>query len=67
MYTATGWLNVFLGIVNICLFFPVFFKEKKITAKEAMILQNADSGILSSMFYSADSSKVKVVYLIKYA
>lgn len=26
MYTAAGWLNVFMAIGNFCLFLPVFFK-----------------------------------------
>lgn len=43
MYTACGWINVLLGIVNFCLFLPAFFKEKKIAAKEVMILQGKDS------------------------
>ena len=46
MYTAAGWLNVFLGIINIFLFSPLIFKPKKIAAKEAMLMQNAESGKL---------------------
>lgn len=26
MYTAAGWINVFMAIVNFCLFLPIFFK-----------------------------------------
>jgi MFS transporter, ceroid-lipofuscinosis neuronal protein 7 len=28
MYTATGWLNVVLGIINCLLFLPVIFKVR---------------------------------------
>lgn len=44
MYTAAGWLNVALGFINFGLFLPVVFKQKTIAAREAMLLQNADSG-----------------------
>lgn len=44
MYTAAGWINVFLGIINFILFLPSIFKERKIAAKEAMVLQDAESG-----------------------
>uniref|UniRef100_A0A182PKB7 Major facilitator superfamily (MFS) profile domain-containing protein n=1 Tax=Anopheles epiroticus TaxID=199890 RepID=A0A182PKB7_9DIPT len=43
MYTATGWINVFMGILNFCLFLPYVFKEKRIAAREAMMQQ----GLLS--------------------
>ncbi|KAK6640854.1 hypothetical protein RUM44_012552 [Polyplax serrata] len=43
MYTAAGWINVFLGILNFFLFLPCIFKQRKIAAKEAMIMQNAES------------------------
>ncbi|XP_055705303.1 major facilitator superfamily domain-containing protein 8 isoform X2 [Phlebotomus papatasi] len=42
MYTAAGWINVLLGILNFCMFLPMFFKERRIAAKEAMILQGKD-------------------------
>lgn len=41
MYTAAGWLNVTLGIINFILVLPVFFKEKSIAAREAMLLTSA--------------------------
>lgn len=44
MYTAAGWINVLLGLLNFVLFLPCVFKERKIAAREAMILQNAESG-----------------------
>lgn len=39
MYTASGWINVFLSVVNFVLFMPAVFKERKIAAKEAMLKQ----------------------------
>uniref|UniRef100_A0A6B2EFK6 Putative transporter/transmembrane protein n=1 Tax=Phlebotomus kandelakii TaxID=1109342 RepID=A0A6B2EFK6_9DIPT len=42
MYTAGGWINVLLGIGNFCMFLPAFFKERRIAAKEAMIMQGKD-------------------------
>lgn len=41
MYTAAGWINVLLGIINLILF--AFFKERPIAAKEAMVLCGATS------------------------
>ncbi|XP_055596935.1 major facilitator superfamily domain-containing protein 8-like [Uranotaenia lowii] len=43
MYSATGWINVFMGIINFCLFLPFIFKEKRIAAKEAMVLKGMES------------------------
>lgn len=43
MYTATGWINVLMGILNFCLFLPFFFKEKRIAAREAMVQQGKES------------------------
>ncbi|XP_050313323.1 major facilitator superfamily domain-containing protein 8 [Anthonomus grandis grandis] len=43
MYTATGWINVFLAIINVCLFLPKVFQEHKIAAKEAMFNQGKES------------------------
>ncbi|XP_044739182.1 major facilitator superfamily domain-containing protein 8 [Chrysoperla carnea] len=43
MYTAAGWINVILGFVNFCLYLPMFFKEHKIAAREAMLKQGAES------------------------
>ncbi|XP_046397086.1 major facilitator superfamily domain-containing protein 8 [Ischnura elegans] len=36
MYTASGWINVFMGIINILLFTPWIFKERRIATAEAM-------------------------------
>ncbi|XP_058065927.1 major facilitator superfamily domain-containing protein 8-like [Anopheles bellator] len=43
MYTATGWINVLMGILNFCLFLPFVFKEKRIAAREAMKKQGMQS------------------------
>ncbi|KAJ0183569.1 hypothetical protein K1T71_001545 [Dendrolimus kikuchii] len=43
MYTAAGWINVLLGLLNFLLFLPWCFKERKIAAREAMIAQGKDS------------------------
>lgn len=45
MYTAAGWINMFLGVINFLMFLPLCFQEKPIAAKEAMLAQGAESGI----------------------
>jgi ceroid-lipofuscinosis MFS transporter 7 len=44
MYTATGWINVLMGIFNFVLFLPWSFKEHKIAAREAMRDQGKATG-----------------------
>lgn len=44
MYTAAGWINVIMGILNFCMFLPAVFTEHRIAAKEAMMLQGKGSG-----------------------
>lgn len=39
MYTAGVWLTVLLGSINLILFLPYFFKDRRVAAKEQMILQ----------------------------
>ena len=39
MYTAPGWVNCFLGLINFFLFLPFVFKDKRVAAREQMILQ----------------------------
>ncbi|XP_037969233.2 major facilitator superfamily domain-containing protein 8 [Plutella xylostella] len=39
MYTAAGWINAVLGVVNLLLFLPWCFKDRQIAAKEAMRAQ----------------------------
>ncbi|KAK9498571.1 hypothetical protein O3M35_003172 [Rhynocoris fuscipes] len=43
MYTAAGWINVFLGVVNFILVLPVFFQERSIAAREAMLLSSSST------------------------
>lgn len=43
MYTACGWINGVLTFLNFFLFLPAVFQEKKIAAKEIMILQGRQS------------------------
>nr|CAI5855689.1 unnamed protein product [Callosobruchus analis] len=43
MYTASGWINVLMSLLNIYFFFPSIFKEHKIAAKEAMFKMGKDS------------------------
>jgi MFS transporter, ceroid-lipofuscinosis neuronal protein 7 len=39
MYTASGWLNVLLGLTNFVMFLPCFFKDRRVAAREQMIRQ----------------------------
>lgn len=43
MYTAPGWLNVFLALFNLILFMPRFFQDARIAAKEQMLLHGNES------------------------
>lgn len=43
MYTAPGWINVLLAIINIVILLPWIFEERPIAAKEAMVVQGKDS------------------------
>lgn len=43
MYTAAGWINVLLAVINFVMFLPAIFKEKKIATKEAMQRQGVES------------------------
>lgn len=44
MYTAAGWINAVLGVVNLLLFLPWCFKDRQIAAKEAMRAQGKQTG-----------------------
>ncbi|XP_042208823.1 major facilitator superfamily domain-containing protein 8-like isoform X3 [Homarus americanus] len=37
MYSATGWIGVFLGVTNLFLFFPCTYQEHPIAAREAQL------------------------------
>lgn len=43
MYTASGWCNVLLGVINFFLFLPCFFKDRRVAAREQMILQGKNT------------------------
>jgi MFS transporter, ceroid-lipofuscinosis neuronal protein 7 len=43
MYTAPAWLSVILGLVNLTLFHPNIFKERKIAAREQMLILGKES------------------------
>ncbi|XP_055855340.1 major facilitator superfamily domain-containing protein 8 isoform X1 [Episyrphus balteatus] len=43
MYTAAGWINVLMGIANIIMFMPNIFEERKVAAREIMIMQGRTS------------------------
>ncbi|XP_059216197.1 major facilitator superfamily domain-containing protein 8 isoform X1 [Stomoxys calcitrans] len=43
MYTASGWINVIMGIGNLIMFMPSIFEERKIAAREIMIMQGKTS------------------------
>ncbi|CAH0399951.1 unnamed protein product [Chilo suppressalis] len=43
MYTAAGWTNAILGLVNFVLLLPWCFKERTIAAREAMLAQGKNS------------------------
>lgn len=43
MYTAPGWINVFLGLVNMSFYMPRFFKDHHIAVKEQMALQGKEN------------------------
>lgn len=44
MFTSTGWLNGIVGIVNLIMFLPFFFKEHKIAVREVMLKQGKTDG-----------------------
>jgi hypothetical protein len=46
MYTAAGWVNVLLGVLNCLLFLPSVFRERRIAAREAMLHHGMESGTL---------------------
>lgn len=43
MYTAPGWLNVFLGLLNLIFFFPNVFQDKRVAAREQMLIHGKES------------------------
>lgn len=43
MYTAPGWVNVFLGLINFVLFLPFVFQDRRVAAREQMILHGQET------------------------
>lgn len=43
MYTAPGWVNVFLGIINLFMFLPLCFQDRRVAAREQMIIQGKET------------------------
>ena len=43
MYTAPGWVNVFLGIINVFLFLPFMFQDRSIAAREQMLISGKET------------------------
>lgn len=37
MYTAAGWINVLMGMLNFALFMPSIFEERHVAARELML------------------------------
>ncbi|XP_065360293.1 major facilitator superfamily domain-containing protein 8 isoform X1 [Calliphora vicina] len=43
MYTACGWINVVMSVGNFIMFLPKIFEERKVAAREIMIMQGKTS------------------------
>lgn len=43
MFTAPGWVNIFLGVINMIFFLPSLFKDHNIAVREQMMLQGKDN------------------------
>lgn len=43
MYTAPGWANVLLGLINFFLFLPIMFQDRRVAAREQMLILGKDS------------------------
>lgn len=43
MYTAPGWINVILGVVNMAIFIPQLFKDHNIAVREQMMVQGKEN------------------------
>lgn len=43
MFTAPGWVNVFLGAINIVIFVPQLFKDHNIAVREQMMVQGKEN------------------------
>lgn len=43
MYTAPGWLNVILALGNLFFFLPRFFQDRRVAAKEQMLIHGNEN------------------------
>jgi MFS transporter, ceroid-lipofuscinosis neuronal protein 7 len=43
MYTAPGWVNVFLGLINFILFLPFVFQDRRVAAREQMLIHGKET------------------------
>lgn len=43
MYTAPGWVNVVLGIINVFLFLPFMFQDRSVAAREQMLITGKET------------------------
>jgi ceroid-lipofuscinosis MFS transporter 7 len=60
MYTAPGWLNVILGIINLFFFLPRFFQDRRIAAREQMLIHGKETE-------KEAWKSIKPDYLVSYA
>lgn len=65
MYTAAGWINALLGLVNFALFLPCCFKERRVAAREAMLAHGKQSGQFIIKFFSSVFNEL-LFYLVTY-
>jgi MFS transporter, ceroid-lipofuscinosis neuronal protein 7 len=43
MYTCPGWVNVLLGIINFFLFLPMIFQDRRVAAREQMLIHGKET------------------------
>lgn len=43
MYTAPGWVNFFLGLINVFLFLPFMFQDRSVAAREQMLITGKET------------------------
>lgn len=70
MYTAPGWVNVVLGIVNMFLFVPKFFKDSNIALKEQIVKDgkenSKDASISSKLDYVSIFSLIFSYFIVTF-
>jgi MFS transporter, ceroid-lipofuscinosis neuronal protein 7 len=60
MYTAAGWVNVLLAVLNFFLLLPCFFSEQPIAAKEAQKKHGAATGRKRTVILTARKIKLNL-------